>query len=294
MDIFIRSLATKYLRILKKYSSESLTKLLAALEYSEGILEITAAKVFGEKFKWFIIFLTSLVKCVIRLQLLIVHKFGIQSLPSLFTLKNFLGSSDATNKDKQAISTNHIEKLTFKLKHSGRVVRSIQNAPRNLETRDWIIPGDNNKTDSNNNYIEDTASRGLEEHHIDPTLDRQRYIAEVLHIVRPMCHLSSLAIFKSNSWKQFIIPFVIDSLSLMLMSDTRDLSKSQKSELNRRRLLMLYYFIRTPFYEKYSNTIITIILGQIEHRVSGSKFLIGPIRSYIPEWRSIYNYCWTS
>jgi hypothetical protein len=46
----------------KKYSSESLTKLLSALEYSEAILEITAAKVFGEKFKWFIIFLSNLVK----------------------------------------------------------------------------------------------------------------------------------------------------------------------------------------------------------------------------------------
>lgn len=293
MDVFIRSLATKYIKILKKYSSESLTKLLAALEYSEAILEITAAKVFGEKFKWFIIFLTSLVKCIIRLQLLIVHKFGIQSLPSLFTLKNFLGSSDSANKDRQVVSTNYIEKLTFKLKHSGRVVRSIKNAPRNLETRDWIIPSDENKKDSNNNYIDDDRN-GSEEHHFDPTLDRQRYIAEVLHIVRPMCHLSSLALFKSNSWKQFIIPFLIDSLSLMLMSNTQDLSKSQKNEINRRRLLMLYYFIRTPFYEKYSNTIISIVLGQIEHRVSGSKFLIGPIRSYIPEWRSIYNYCWTS
>jgi hypothetical protein len=60
------------------------------------------------------------------------------------------------------------------------------------------------------------------------------------------------------------------------------------------------------------------VFGQMEQRIAGSKYLIGdyfsifisfkykinieinyihlkgPIQSYIPEWRSIYNYCWTS
>ena len=40
--------------------------------------------------------------------------------------------------------------------------------------------------------------------------------------------------------------------SLLLMNNPRNLSKSQKIEVKRRRLVMLYYFIRTPFYEKYS------------------------------------------
>ena len=84
MDVFIRNFVSKYLRLIKvysnclrndyqmrfifyfilfkKYSSESLIKLLSALEYTEAILEITAAKLFGEKFKWLIIFLTHLVK----------------------------------------------------------------------------------------------------------------------------------------------------------------------------------------------------------------------------------------
>lgn len=291
MDNFVRNLFTKYSRILKKYSSESLLKLLSALEYSEAILEITASKVFGERFKWFIIFLTNLIKCVIRLQLLVIHKFGIQSLPSLFTLKNFLGTSQSDDEAKQLTTSQIINKSTFKLNHSGRIVRSIKNSPASLETRDWIVPNDEIKTDSNNNYIDEKNNVG---EHLDPTRNKQVFLAEIMHVLRPICHLSSLAIFNANSWKQFMVPLLIDSFSLLLINGTSNLSDNQKSELTRRKLILLHYLIRTPFYEKYSSVIIKIVLGQIEQNISGSKYITGPILTYIPQWRSVYNYCWTS
>lgn len=292
MDVFIRNFVSKYLRLIKKYSSESLIKLLSALEYTEAILEITAAKLFGEKFKWLIIFLTHLVKCVIRLQLLIVHKFGAQTLPSLFVLKNFLGSNDTTEKDKKLDLTRNTLKSTFRLKHSGRVIRTIQNAPSNIDSRDWTVPvEDSNKTDSNNNYIEE---KNDSEEHFDLTQDKQRYLSEVLHIVRPLCHLTALTMFDSRSWKQFLVSLSIDTLSLFLMGGTKRLSESQKKEMRRRTILFLHYFIRSPLYDRYSSTIITIVLSQIEQRISGSKHLIRPLQNYIPEWRSVYNYCWTS
>lgn len=290
MDAFIRNFVSKYLKIIKKYSSESLLKLLAALEYTEAILEITAQKIFGEKIKWLIIFLNHLVKCVIRLQLLTVHKFGAQTIPSLFSLKSLLGVNDSTKKgDKLIVSKN--PKSTFKLRHSGRVVRSINNAPSNLDSRDWIVPGnDVQKIDSNNNYIEENDS----EENFDLTQDKQRYLSEVLYIMRPICHLSALAIFDARSWKQFLVPLFIDTLSLFLMNGTKNLSKNQRKEMRRRAFLLLHYFIRSPLYDKFSSTIITIALSQVEQRISGSQHIIGPLRNYIPQWRAVYNYCWTS
>ncbi len=62
MDVFVRNLISKYLKLLMKHSAESLVKLLSALEYTEAILEITAEKLFGNRFKWLIIFLTHIVK----------------------------------------------------------------------------------------------------------------------------------------------------------------------------------------------------------------------------------------
>jgi len=290
MDVFIRNFISKHLRIIKKHSTESLIKLLSALEYTEAILEITADKLFGNNFKWFIIFLTHLVKCVIKLQLLIVHKFGIQTLPALFTLQNFLGGTTKTTTDESIQLTTRQQALkqsTFTLKHSGRVIRSIKNSPVNLETRDWVVP---------NNDVDGSTRQRIEnsEEHFDATQDKQRYLAEVLHIMRPICHLSAMIVFKSNSWKQFLIPLFIDTLSLILINGTKDLSQSQKSEVRRRSILMLYYLIRSPFYEKYSNQVITLVLSQVEQRINGSKYLIGPLTSYIPQWRSMYNYCWTS
>lgn len=294
MDLFVRNLVSKYLKEIKRHSVESLLKLLSGLEYTEAILEITAEKLFGNKFKWFIIFLTHLVKCVIRLQLLIIHKFSIQSLPSLFTLKNFLTGTASTKTNNQVLTPRRgIDKSTFTLEHSGRVVRTIKNSPANLETRDWVIP-------SKVEYVIDpldtsvTNETATTESHFDATQDKQRYISEVLHIVRPLSHLTSLIIFDSSSWKQFMVPLLLDSLSLVLMNGTGGLSQSQISEMRRRKLLIMHYFIRSPFYDRYSSSIITILFCQIEQRFSGSQHLIGPLKSYIQQWRSIYNYCWSS
>lgn len=291
MDIFIRNFVSKYLRIIKKHSSESLIKLLSALEYTEAILEITAEKLFGYRFKWFVIFLTNLVKCVTRLQLLIVHKFGIQSLPSMFSLKNFLNpGSDTKTKDK-VVPRNVMKNATFQLNHSGRIIRTIKNSPVNVEDRDWIVPTQSQISEKYS--ISDSDQADLEVH-FDVTQDKQRYISEVLHIMRPLCHLSSMLVFGSNSWKQFMVPLVIDSLSLLLMNGTKNLSSSQKKEMKRRSILFLHYFIRSPFYDKYSSSIIAILLSQIEQRIAGTKFIIKPLKGYIPQWRAVYNYCWTS
>lgn len=290
MDVFIRNFISNQFKIIKKHSTESLIKLLSALEYTEAILEITAEKLFGNNFKWFIIFLTHLIKCVIRLQLLIVHKFGIQTLPSLFTIQSFLGGTTkntTTDSIQQTSRKQAIQESTFTLKHSGRVIRSINNGSVDLETRDWLVP--------NNDAMESTQqNQEKKEEHFDATQDKQRYLAEVLHIMRPISHLSSMIAFKSNSWKQFLIPLFIDTLSLTLINGTKDLSQSQKTEVRRRLILMLYYLIRSPFYDMYSSRVITFVLSQVEQRINGSKYLIGPLTSYIPQWRSMYNYCWTS
>ncbi|RMZ99741.1 peroxisomal membrane PEX16 [Brachionus plicatilis] len=71
------------------------------------------------------------------------------------------------------------------------------------------------------------------------------------------------------------------------------MSKEQKEELKRRTLTLLYYLIRSPFYDLYSSSMINLILTLIEQRIIGTKFLIKYIKEYIPYWQSIYNYCWT-
>jgi len=287
MDVFIRNFIAKYTKIIKKSSRENLLKLVSAIEYTEAILEITAAKLFGHKFKWFIIFITHLAKCIIRLQLLIVHKFGVQPLPSLFTIKSILNHADPKKpineaNNQQLIKTDSIDK-TFKLKHSGRVIRSIKNSPLNLEERNWSNPAD----ESSNKCIAETDEQA------DITQDTCRFYAELLHITRPVCHLTTMFIFDSKSWLQFLVPLVMDTMSLFLMNGTKHMSGEQKKEMRRRTITFLHYLIRSPLYENYSSSIINVVLSQFEQRIPGARYLIKPINGYIPQWREVYNYCWT-
>ena len=59
-------------------------------------------------------------------------------------------------------------------------------------------------------------------------------------------------LFDSKSWLQFMLPLVMDTLSLFLMNGTRNMSTDQKKEMKRRAIMFLHYFIRSPVYENYS------------------------------------------
>ena len=62
---FWNSIENSILFFLKQQSSSlNLLKTLSAIEYAEAILEITSAKLFGDKFKWILIFLLQLAKYI--------------------------------------------------------------------------------------------------------------------------------------------------------------------------------------------------------------------------------------
>lgn len=59
-------------------------------------------------------------------------------------------------------------------------------------------------------------------------------------------------IFDSKSWLQFLVPLVMDTMSLFLMNGTKHMSAEQKKEMRRRTITFLHYLIRSPLYENYS------------------------------------------
>ena len=144
MDTFVRNFVRHYANTVKRWKASHLLKLLSAIEYAEAVLEITAGKLFGARAKWLIVLLIQLCKCVVRLQLLIVHRSAMQTPPSLFTLlapnannasnrrspftSHALPSSSSTTTTPTTTATT--TKLTsdpdyFVLNNSGRIVRSI-------------------------------------------------------------------------------------------------------------------------------------------------------------------------
>lgn len=285
----MRNFFRKYTRVIQKSKPEYLLKLLAAIEYTEAIFEMTADKLFGNKFKWFIILITQLSKCLVRLVLLVIHKIGIQTLPNLFDVKDFLMN---VKSDSKQLKTGAVQSLDDKpmngyvqLKHSGRVIRSIKNSPVNLDSRDWSLPLPNKPNQDEPTNTNDD---------LDPTKESQRYIAEILHIIRPVCHLTSVFMFNSKSWTQYFVALTIDTVSLLMMNGTQGMSESQKKEMRRRGILFIHYFIRSPMYDNYTSSLINVTLAQFEQYIPLVRYIIKPVRNYIPYWQSIYNYCWTN
>ena len=80
----------------------------------------------------------------------------------------------------------------------------------------------------------------------------KRKVAEILHILQPLAHLSSLAVFGQNSWKPLILSLVLDCSSLSLHSQAECLTERERRELVRRRMALLFYLLRSPLYDRKS------------------------------------------
>jgi hypothetical protein len=88
----------------------------------------------------------------------------------------------------------------------------VSKAPTNPEFRDWSLPGTTNEI-NNNQVVGETNSNvnnaENDDVDLDPTEDKQRFIAEVLYIMRPLCHckfgsFNSIKIKISNVNRTFL------------------------------------------------------------------------------------------
>ena len=83
-------------------------------------------------------------------------------------------------------------------------------------------------------------------------LQGKRKVAELLHLLQPLTHLCSLAVFGPTSWKPLLLSLALDCSSLSLHSQAGSLSERERRELARRRLALLHYLLRSPLYDRKS------------------------------------------
>ncbi|KFV67659.1 Peroxisomal membrane protein PEX16, partial [Dryobates pubescens] len=252
---------------------------LSVLECVEVFAEMGTARVWGEIGRWTIIVLIQLAKAILRLLLLLWYKTGIQTSPPIVPLKR---------EQQQPLHPQDVEgsssgkDQTYVGKRSSRVVRSLQSTP-SLHSRHWGSP----------QQREESHSRRAEEMNQLPTpLGLQETIAESLYITRPLLHLLSLGVWGQRSWKPWLLSAVLDISSLSLLSDLKDLNRRERAELRRRTILLLYYLLRSPFYDRYSEGRILLLLRLLADYVPGVGFVTRPLMDYLPAWQKIYFYNW--
>ncbi|XP_025734814.1 peroxisomal biogenesis factor 16 isoform X1 [Callorhinus ursinus] len=259
-------------------SQQKLLTWLSVLECVEVFMEMGAAKVWGEVGRWLVIALIQLAKAVLRMFLLIWFKAGLQTSPPIVPLDRET-QAQPPDGDQSAGG----QEQSYVGKRSNRVVRTLQNTP-SLHSRHWGAPP----------QWEGRRQQQHEELRVTPPtpLGLQETIAESLYIARPLLHLLSLGLWGQRSWTPWLLSGVVDVTSLSLLSDRKGLSRRERLELRRRTILLLYYLLRSPFYDRFSEARILFLLQLLADHVPGIGLVARPLMDYLPTWQKIYFYSW--
>ncbi|KAI8117221.1 hypothetical protein FF38_06910 [Lucilia cuprina] len=253
--------------------------MLTTLEYCEVFIEISAKRVFGNKGKWLVIAGIQMMKAAGRYFILKHSVEQIITSPAMPALnRRALKKNKHTNPNTATTGHTHSleeHNITFKLKRSGRIVRKVEGAPP-LQYRSFKL----------NEEIESMQKSQV------PKILLQ---AEYLYIAKPLIHLASMGVFGESSWKQFMVSFAVDMASINMYRKNRHLmTKQQQLILSHRCVNLLLYLMRTPFYERFTQTRLERILGFIANHVPIAKMVAGPLLDYIPHWQSTYFYLWST
>uniref|UniRef100_A0A8C3YTK2 Peroxisomal membrane protein PEX16 n=1 Tax=Catagonus wagneri TaxID=51154 RepID=A0A8C3YTK2_9CETA len=260
-------------------SQQKLLTWLSVLECVEVFMEMGAAKVWGEVGRWLVIALIQLAKAVLRMFLLIWFKAGLQTSPPIVPLDR---ETQAQPQDGDHSSGSGEQPYVGK--RSNRVVRTLQNTP-SLHSRHWGAPQQREGRQQQQQQHEELST--------PPTpLGLQETIAESLYIARPLLHLLSLGLWGQRSWTPWLLSGVVDVTSLSLLSDRKGLTRRERLELRRRTILLLYYLLRSPFYDRFSEAKILFLLQLLADHVPGIGLVTRPLMDYLPAWQKIYFYSW--
>ncbi|XP_059207326.1 peroxisomal biogenesis factor 16 isoform X1 [Centropristis striata] len=258
-------------------SQQRLLTWLSVLEYVEVFLEMGACKLWGDLGRWLVIGLIQIFKSVFRLVLLLWYKSGIQTSPPIVPLDRgaeFV-SADDDNRQQQ-------EDSCFVGQRSGRVIRPLSSTP-SLQARLWGAPSQRKRSSSCSG--EKLLSR--------PTpLRLQQTLAESVYIGRPLVHLLCLGLCGKQSWKPWLVSGLLELSSFAVLSDTKFQNRWERAEMRRRTFLLLYYLLRSPFYDKYSEEKILFLLRLLADHVPGIGLIARPLMDYLPTWQKIYFYNW--
>ncbi|XP_057604135.1 peroxisomal biogenesis factor 16 [Hippopotamus amphibius kiboko] len=251
-------------------SQQKLLTWLSVLECVEVFMEMGAAKVWGEVGRWLVIALIQLAKAVLRMFLLIWFKAGLQTSPPIVPLDR-----ETPAQPQDGDHSPGSQEQSYVGKRSNRVVRTLQNTP-SLHSRQWGAP---------QQRCEELSATAT-------PLGLQETVAESLYIARPLLHLLSLGLWGQRSWTPWLLSGVVDVTSLSLLSDRKGLTRRERLELRRRTILLLYYLLRSPFYDRFSEAKILLLLRLLADHVPGVGLVTRPLMDYLPTWQKVYFYSW--
>ncbi|XP_012286608.1 peroxisomal membrane protein PEX16 [Orussus abietinus] len=242
---------------------------LTVVEYVETLLEVWARKALGESGRWLVISFVQTFKAAMRLILVYRCKERITLNPPFPPLNREKVSENCADRTQNG----------FSLKRSGMVVRSVRSSEA-PEVRKWEpLP---------------QCSHGYNQMTSYPASKNSLILAETLYIIKPLLHLGCLSLSGEKQWKPWLLSLTLDLMSLKLFNqETRTFTQEEKTEIFRRRLSLLLYIMRSPFYDKCSRDKIYSMLKSLSQTVPFARLIAEPVANHLPYWQDTYFYMWS-
>jgi len=116
---------------------------------------------------------------------------------------------------------------------------------------------------------------------------------ELLWILRPLIYLYLLYKNGKHSWWPWIISGLIDLTSIRC-SQNKKLNKAESKEMMHRKLQLLFYLIRSPFFETVFEgeraTATTTKLADVSRKIPGISTILAVAIEFLKMYRTRYFY----
>lgn len=126
-----------------------------------------------------------------------------------------------------------------------------------------------------------------------PVPEKELIVAELCYTLRPLLHLATLALFRSKSWVPLIVSAGLEAYSIKSLARLKHPTERQCNEMSRRKVSMLLYLLRSPFYNELTEQRLLPVVDYIS-KIPVLGLLTDGLAGYIPDWQKIYFYSWTS
>ncbi|KAI9506853.1 peroxisome membrane protein [Coemansia spiralis] len=265
--------------------------ILSGLQFSEKLIEMAMVKKFGEKTRWRVVSWIEVAKIVLRLNLLQLSGRRMVTgsvIPERLVDPASLGPTKAAHSTlSDGKSASALADAPWKGERSGLRFKAV---------RDIL-----SQSEGNANLSAFVASEAREPEAISParTLIR-RYNAlglagELLFILRPLLYVIGIRKLGKSDWRPWALSLLVELASRqMIRTDLHANGESpartvEKDELSRRKWLFLYYLLRSPFFDRFTESRITRIAEWCNNKPLLS--LLGALlQDYLPLWQQYYFY----
>ncbi|XP_064399974.1 peroxisomal membrane protein PEX16-like isoform X2 [Halichondria panicea] len=251
--------------------------LLTLLDTLEVAVEMISQRLFQEPGKWAMVILMQTLRAVLRSLLVFKLHYGVIRTPPVpSTDRKQAETAHSSNPERE-----DAQPLAWKAPRTGRIIRSVHTDPTipYSELQHNVAPLSPSQTSR------DSPSRLM-------SLDTNSLIAEALYIARPLVHIISMFIFQQSSWKPWLLALGMDLTSLQLHCGLLHSNSAEKAEVMRRRVVLMLYLLRSPFYDKRSKNMLLDFLRWLSSTIPLLHFIVDPLMTYLPVWQQVYSYNW--